>query len=67
MNIQIWLLIDRTGVCSIWGIPIRNRIHSGKIPYEPNNNRISQRVKNSQSSNKSYSEILHVYENSKLK
>ena len=46
MNIKIRLLINRIGVCSIWVIPIRNRIHSLNIPYEPNNNRIFQRVKN---------------------
>ena len=42
MNIRIWLLISRIGVCSIRAIPIRNRIHSVNIPYEPNNNRIFQ-------------------------
>ena len=45
-NIRIWLLINRIGVCSIQVIPIRNRIHSINIPYEPNNNWIFKRVKN---------------------
>ena len=46
MNILIQLLINRIGVCSIRVIPIRNGIHSVNISYEPNNNRIFQRVKN---------------------
>ena len=45
MNIRIRLLITRIGVCSIPVIPIRNRIHSIDIPYEPNNTRIFQRLK----------------------
>ena len=40
------MLIDRMGVCSIQVKPIRNGIHSVNISYEPNNNRIFQRVKN---------------------
>ena len=39
------MLIDRMGVCSIQVKPIRNGIHSVNISYEPNNNRIFQRVK----------------------
>ena len=46
MNIWIRLLINRIGVCSIRVIPIRKRILSANIPYEPNNTRIFQRVKN---------------------
>jgi len=37
MNIRTRLLINRIGVCGIRVIPIRNRIHSVNIPYEPNN------------------------------
>ena len=45
MNIRIWFLINRIGVCSIRVIPMRNRIHSIIIPYEPNNTQIFKRVK----------------------
>ena len=36
MNIRIRLLINRIGVCSIPVIPVRNRMQSVNIPYEPN-------------------------------
>ena len=39
---RIELLIKRIGVCRIQVIPIRNRIDSVNIPYEPNSNRIFQ-------------------------
>ena len=44
-NIWIRLLINGIGVCSIRVIPIRKRILSANIPYEPNNTQIFQRVK----------------------
>ena len=46
MNIWIRLLINWIVNCSIRVIPIRNRIHSVNIPYEPNNNWKFKRVKN---------------------
>ena len=46
LNIQIRLRINRRGVCSIRVIPVRNQIHSVNIPYEQNDNRTFQRVKN---------------------
>ena len=61
MNIRIRLLINRIGVCSIRFIPIRNRIHNVNIPYEPNNTRIFQRVKNIYVSKPTcYIEILSI-------